>query len=225
MAPIVYTPTVGEACLAFSAIYSRPRGMYFTTADKGEMRTMVYNWPADEVDIAVVTDGGRILGLGDLGANGMGIPIGKCALYVAAGGIEPSRVLPIMLDLGTNNQELLNDPTYIGRRHPRPSGEAYYEYVDEFMSALRDRWPNITIQFEDFTPDRAQDVLERYRKSEACFNDDIQGTGATALGGLYASLRAAGQQPSELGNQRIVVVGAGSAGLGVATSIVHGMIH
>lgn len=148
LAPIVYTPTVGEVCQKFGSQFSRSRGMYFSTVDRGMFQTMVYNWPQDDVQIIVVTDGSRILGLGDLGAHGMGIPIGKLALYCAAGGIAPHRVLPVTLDMGTNNKDLLESPDYIGLKHPRISGEAYIDMVDEFMAAIFYRWPKAVVQFE-----------------------------------------------------------------------------
>ena len=152
--------------------------MFFSAEDRGEMKAMVYNHPVDEVDVIVVTDGGRILGLGDLGANGDGIPIGKLALYVAAGGINPGRVLPVMLDVGTNNEKLLNDPLYLGIKKKRLTGQEYFDVVDEFMEAITTRWPNVLIQFEDFTSDKAEVVLKKYRNKYLSFNDDIQGTGS-----------------------------------------------
>lgn len=224
LAPIVYTPTVGKACQQFGVMFRRPRGMYFTAHDKGEMLSMVYNYPVKEIDIIVVTDGGRILGLGDLGANGMGIPIGKLALYVAAGGINPGRVLPVMLDVGTNNQELLDDPFYLGIDQKRATGAEYFEIVDEFMKAVTSRWPNVLVQFEDFTSDKANIVLDKYRKNVLCFNDDIQGTGSVIVSGLLNALRATGKNFSDLKNQKIMVAGAGCAGLGVCSALVAAMI-
>jgi malate dehydrogenase (oxaloacetate-decarboxylating)(NADP+) len=223
IAPIIYTPTVGEACQKFNHLFTRARGMHFSASDRGHMASMAFNW-VDDVDVIVVTDGGRILGLGDLGANGMGIPIGKCALYVASG-IHPSRILPVMLDVGTNNPELLKDPRYLGLQHPRLSGEAYLEVVDEFMAAVRTRFPKVMVQFEDFTSSVAPSILKRYRYTHRCFNDDIQGTGAMTLGGLLSAVAMVNGGSSSLKGQRIVIVGAGSAGQGVARSIGVGLMY
>lgn len=225
LAPIIYTPTVGEACVKFSAIYRRPRGMYFSIADKEEMLDMVYNWPSDYVDVIVVTDGGRILGLGDLGANGMAIPIGKLSLYIAAGGIHPGRVLPILLDVGTNNQTLLDDPLYIGAREKRLHGEEYFSFVDEFMKAIRYRWPNALVQFEDFSTENAAKILQKYRYTQLCFNDDVQGTGSVTLAALFNALRVKGQSFNDLRSQKIVQLGSGTAGIGVSSFIKDGMIR
>ncbi|KVH89144.1 Malic enzyme, NAD-binding [Cynara cardunculus var. scolymus] len=186
-APIIYTPTVGLVCQNYSGLFRRPRGMYFSAKDKGEMMSMIYNWPAPEVDMIVLTDGSRILGLGDLGVQGIGIPIGKLDMYVAAAGINPQRVLPIMLDVGTNNQKLLEDRLYLGLRERRLEGEEYISVVDELMEALHARWPKAI----------------------------VQGTAGVALAGLLGTVRAQGQPLSDFVNQKIVVVGAGSAGLGV----------
>jgi malate dehydrogenase (oxaloacetate-decarboxylating)(NADP+) len=174
VAPLIYTPTVGQACEEFAHRFRRPRGMYFTEEDRGVMASMVYNWPRD-VEVIVVTDGSRILGLGDLGANGMGIPIGKLALYCAAGGIKPHRVLPVVLDVGTNNKRLLNDPFYLGVKRERLRGQAFFDVVEEFMAAVRTRWPHVLVQFEDFSSDVAQPLLDMHRDKHLCFNDDIQG--------------------------------------------------
>ena len=219
LAPLVYTPTVGRACQLFAAAYRRPRGMYFTALDVGHMSAMAANWPMKEVSVIVVTDGSRVLGLGDLGASSMGIPVGKLALYCAAGGIAPHRVLPVVLDVGTNNQELLNDEFYLGLRQPRLSGDEYFAVVDEFVQAVVSRWPDVLIQFEDFASDVAQAILSRYRGNKLCFNDDIQGTGATVVAGALASMRQLGKPPTALKDHRIVVCGAGSAGIGVATAL------
>jgi malate dehydrogenase (oxaloacetate-decarboxylating)(NADP+) len=224
LAPFVYTPTVGQVCLRFGSYFRRARGMYFSSADRGVMSTMTYNWPQDEVEVVVVTDGSRILGLGDLGANGMGIPIGKLALYVSAGGIDPRKVLPIMLDLGTDNTSLLNDPWYLGATHPRLRGDEYYSLVHEFVHAIHARWPNALIQFEDFSSDKAATILDTYRDKTLCFNDDIQGTGAVTLGALMAAVRTQGPT-AKLSDQRIVVCGAGSAGMGVCQSVLDGMVQ
>jgi malate dehydrogenase (oxaloacetate-decarboxylating)(NADP+) len=188
------------------------------------MASMVYNWPHDDVQIIVVTDGSRILGLGDLGTNGMGIPVGKLSLYVAAGGIDPRRTLPVMLDCGTDNDDLRNDPTYLGMTHPRLQEQEYFSLVHEFIMAAFHRWPNAMMQFEDFSTANAQTILEAYRGKKLCFNDDIQGTGAVTLAGLLGALKAQGPD-SQLRDQRVFIVGAGSAGIGVADSIRQGMQH
>ncbi|KAK7349546.1 hypothetical protein VNO77_06994 [Canavalia gladiata] len=214
-APIIYTPTVGLVCQNYSGLFRRPRGMYFSAKDKGEMMSMIYNWPAHQVDMIVLTDGSRILGLGDLGVQGIGIPIGKLDVYVAAAGINPQRILPIMLDVGTNNQRLLEDRLYLGLRQPRLEGEEYLSIVDEFMEAVHARWPKAIVQFEDFQMKWAFETLERYHKRFCMFNDDIQGTAGVALAGLLGTVRAQGRPLSDFVNQKIVVVGAGSAGLGV----------
>ncbi|GFR43314.1 hypothetical protein Agub_g4381 [Astrephomene gubernaculifera] len=223
MAPIIYTPTVGWVCLNFHKLYRRPRGMYFSAADRGDMAAMVYNWPQRDVQAIVVTDGSRILGLGDLGVNGLGIPIGKLDLYCAAAGFSPSKVLPVVIDVGTNNETLRANPHYGGLRCSRITGPEYFSIVDEFVTAVMSRWPNAILQFEDFSIDHAVPLLERYRQHHLVFNDDIQGTAATALAGLYGALRVMNMPPSALTEQRIVCVGAGSAGMGVAKMIAAGM--
>eukprot|EP00804_Cyclotella_cryptica_P012857 CCRYP_010590-RA/>CCRYP_010590-RA protein AED:0.06 eAED:0.06 QI:0/0.57/0.5/1/0.71/0.5/8/2034/635 len=225
MAPIIYTPTVGQACKEFGMRFRRHRGMYFCEASLIFRKTVVYNWPQKDVHVIVVTDGSRILGLGDLGANGMGIPIGKLSLYCAAGGIAPHRVMPVVLDVGTDNPELIKDPFYLGLQKPRLRGAAYYHLVDEFIQAVRHRWPNVLIQFEDFSSDKAQKLLNKYRDQVLCFNDDIQGTGATSLAGVLGGLRAKGEHPTALGDQRILIAGAGSAGIGVAQVLYQAMIE
>jgi len=225
MAPIIYTPTVGQACTEFATRFRRPRGMYFCEADRGNMAAMVHNWPHRDVHVIVVTDGSRILGLGDLGANGMGIPIGKLSLYCAAGGIAPHRVLPIVLDVGTDNEELLNDDFYIGVQEPRLKGKAYFQLVNEFMLAVRNRWPNVLVQFEDFSSDKAQTLLNTYRHEHLTFNDDIQGTGATTLAGVFGAMRAKGDPVEALSDQRIVIAGAGSAGIGVGQVLKQAMLE
>lgn len=222
LAPYVYTPTVGQVCLRFGSYFRRARGMYFSSEDEGQYTAMVYNWPHDDVEIVVVTDGSRVLGLGDLGANGMGIPIGKLALYVAAGGINPRKVLPVMLDLGTDNEALSRDPWYLGVTHPRLEGDEYFAHVHEFMNAVRTRWPNALVQFEDFSSDKAAPLLEAYKSKFLCFNDDIQGTGSVTVGALLASVRTQGED-AKLSDQRIVICGAGSAGMGIASSLVQAM--
>jgi malate dehydrogenase (oxaloacetate-decarboxylating)(NADP+) len=220
MTPIMYTPTVGYACQKFGHIYRKNRGMYLTLRHKGRIAEVLGNWPKDEVDIIVISDGSRILGLGDLGANGMGIPIGKLVLYVVGAGLHPHRTLPILLDVGTDNEELLNDPLYLGMTHRRVHGDEFYEIADEFVQAATDRWPNVLIQWEDFTNDKAFPLLNRYREDVLCFNDDIQGTGAVALSGLLAAMRIRGEH---LSDQRIVFCGAGSAAVGIADMICAGI--
>ena len=224
MAPVVYTPTVGLASRLFSHIYRRQRGMYFSIRDRCHMRAMVHNWPHDQVDIIVVTDGSRILGLGDLGVHGMAVPIGKLALYVAAGGLDPAKILPVTLDVGTNNSELLNDPLYLGLQQPRVTGSPYYEMVDEFMETVTERWPNVLVQFEDFSNEHARTLLDRYRHKYLCFNDDIQGTGAMVVAGILSALRAQRKELSSIKEQRIVCLGAGSAALGVVDSLRYAMV-
>ncbi|XP_021755180.1 NAD-dependent malic enzyme 65 kDa isoform, mitochondrial [Chenopodium quinoa] len=214
-APIVYTPTVGLVCQNYSGLYRRPRGMYFSADDRGEMMSMVYNWPADQVDMIVVTDGSRILGLGDLGIQGIGIAIGKLDLYVAAAGINPQRVLPVMIDVGTNNEKLLKDPLYLGLQENRLDGEDYLAVIDEFMEAVYTRWPNVIVQFEDFQTKWAFKLLQRYRHNYRMFNDDVQGTAGVAIAGLLGAVRAQGRPMIDFPKQKIVVAGAGSAGVGV----------
>ncbi|XP_047960576.1 NAD-dependent malic enzyme 59 kDa isoform, mitochondrial [Salvia hispanica] len=214
-APTIYTPTVGLVCQNYSGLFRRPRGMYFSAKDKGEMMSMIYNWPAQQVDMIVLTDGSRILGLGDLGVQGIGIPIGKLDMYVAAAGINPQRILPVMLDVGTNNEKLLADRLYLGLRQHRLEGDEYLAIVDELMEAVHARWPKAIVQFEDFQMKWAFETLERYRKRFCMFNDDVQGTAGVALAGLLGSVRAQGRPLTDFANQKIVVVGAGSAGLGV----------
>ncbi|KAL7619137.1 NAD-dependent malic enzyme 62 kDa isoform, mitochondrial [Lactuca sativa] len=214
-APVVYTPTVGLVCQKYSGLFRRPRGMYFSAADRGEMMSMVYNWPADQVDMIVVTDGSRILGLGDLGIQGIGISIGKLDLYVAAAGINPQRVLPIMIDVGTNNEALLKDPLYLGLQQHRLDGEEYIAVIDEFMEAVFTRWPHVIVQFEDFQSKWAFKLLQRYRNSYRMFNDDVQGTAGVAIAGLLGAVRAQGKPMIDFPKQKIVVAGAGSAGIGV----------
>ncbi|XP_022980252.1 NAD-dependent malic enzyme 1, mitochondrial isoform X1 [Cucurbita maxima] len=214
-APIVYTPTVGLVCQNYSGLFRRPRGMYFSAEDRGEMMSMVYNWPADQVDMIVVTDGSRILGLGDLGVHGIGIAIGKLDLYVAAAGINPQRVLPVMIDVGTNNEKLLKDPLYLGLQQNRLDGDEYLAIIDEFMEAVFTRWPHVIVQFEDFQSKWAFKLLQRYRNTYRMFNDDVQGTAGVAIAGLLGAVRAQGRPMIDFPKQKIVVAGAGSAGIGV----------
>ena len=217
MMPIIYTPTVGVACEHFSEIYRRARGLFISYPNRASIEDMLQNATKQNVKVIVVTDGERILGLGDQGIGGMGIPIGKLSLYTACGGISPAYTLPVVLDVGTNNRQLLNDPLYMGWRHPRITGEEYDRFVDEFIQAVRSRWPNVLLQFEDFAQKNAMPLLERYRDQLCCFNDDIQGTAAVTLGTLIAASRAAG---SRLRDQNVVFLGAGSAGCGIAEQII-----
>ena len=210
--PLIYTPTVGQACKEFAHIFRRAQGFYITPDDKGDIRKILGNWHEDDVKVIVVTDGQRILGLGDLGANGMGIPIGKLALYTACAGIHPHQCLPVMLDVGTNNEELLNDPLYLGYPHKRLEGQDYLDLVDEFVSALQDKYPESLLQFEDFLTPNAYKLLDTYKDKILCFNDDIQGTAAVALSGVLASNRVTGHKFSDL---RIMFLGAGSAATGI----------
>jgi len=226
--PIVYTPTVGQACMEFSDIYrSRVRGLFFSKEDRGHFRDICLNWPQHTVDIIVITDGSRILGLGDLGINGMGIPIGKLALYVAAAGFMPWRALPITVDMGTNTESIRNNPTYVGIKSERPNDEDFYAIMGEIIEAIRWRWPMALIQFEDFSNEHAFGLLDQYFPNILCFNDDIQGTAAVALAGILSSLRIQkgppGSEEGKLRDQRIVFLGAGSAGVGVADLIALGM--
>ncbi|XCW74029.1 NAD-dependent malic enzyme [Kosakonia cowanii] len=217
MMPVIYTPTVGWACERFSDIYRRARGVFISWQNRGSMDDILQNVPNHNIKVIVVTDGERILGLGDQGIGGMGIPIGKLSLYTSCGGISPAYTLPVVLDVGTNNQQLLNDPLYMGSRHPRITGDEYYAFVDEFIQAVKQRWPDVLLQFEDFAQKNAMPLLNRYRDEICSFNDDIQGTAAVTVGTLIAASRAAG---SQLSDQKIVFLGAGSAGCGIAEQII-----
>lgn len=224
LAPIVYTPTIGVACTTAGQIFRRPRGLYISRKDKGSINAVVSNCPIEDVELTVMTDGSRILGLGDLGAHGMAIPHGKLSLYTAAGGLNPAKSLPIMIDVGTNNQKLVHDPLYLGLREPRMEGEEFYEFMDEVVDALVARWPNILLHFEDFRNPRAEDLLSRYRDNFNVFNDDIQGTGAMVLSALMSAVRVKGDLADDIKNQKIVCLGAGSAGMGVCDAIRKGMM-
>jgi malate dehydrogenase (oxaloacetate-decarboxylating)(NADP+) len=211
--PIIYTPTVGEACRDFSQIFRESKGFYINPEDRGQIRQILDNWPKEDIRVIVVTDGQRILGLGDLGSNGMGIPIGKLALYCACAGILPDQCLPVMLDVGTNNKELLNDILYLGYPYKRLEGEDYFSLVDEFVQAVQDKYPKALIQFEDFLTPNAYMLMNKYRHKVLCFNDDIQGTAAVTLSGVYASCRITGIPFKDL---KIMFLGAGSAATGIA---------
>lgn len=221
MLPIVYTPTVGVACQRFSEIYRRPRGLFISYPDRDRVSEVLRNRPHREVDVIVVTDGQRVLGLGDQGFGGMGIPIGKLSLYTALGGIDPARALPIMLDVGTDNAELLDDPVYLGWRHRRIDGTDYDEFIDRFVDAVIAELPEVLLHWEDFATPHALPILERFRDRLLTFNDDIQGTAAVVLGALSAAATAAGSRMRE---QTVIMLGAGSAGVGVAEQIVRAMI-
>jgi malate dehydrogenase (oxaloacetate-decarboxylating)(NADP+) len=220
--PIIYTPTVGEACKEFSHIARQPKGFFITPDDRGRIKKILGNWPEKEIRIIVVTDGQRILGLGDLGANGMGIPIGKLALYTACAGIPPEQCLPVMLDVGTGNQDFLKDPLYLGYRRPRIKEKPYLALVEEFVAAVQQRYPRALIQFEDFLTPNAYALLREYRDRVLCFNDDIQGTAAVALAGVYASSRITG---IPFGDLRIMFLGAGSAATGIADLIAQSFVE
>jgi malate dehydrogenase (oxaloacetate-decarboxylating)(NADP+) len=211
--PLIYTPTVGEACMEFSHIAREPKGFFITPDDRGQIHRVLGNWPRKDVRVVVVTDGQRILGLGDLGANGMGIPVGKLALYTACAGIDPESCLPVTLDVGTNTESLLADVEYLGYPRARLEGKPYFDLVDEFVRAVQSRYPDALIQFEDFQTPNAYAILKRYRNRVLCFNDDIQGTAAVALAGVYASTRITGVPFRDL---RIMFLGAGSAATGIA---------
>jgi malate dehydrogenase (oxaloacetate-decarboxylating) len=220
MMPIIYTPTVGEACEQFSQIYRRARGLFIAYPDRHRIDEVLHNATKRQVRVIVVTDGSRILGLGDQGVGGMGIPIGKLSLYTACAGISPAYTLPIMLDVGTDNTELLNNPMYIGWPHHRINDEQYEEFIELFIKAVEKRWPGVLLQFEDFEQKKALPLLERYRDELCCFNDDIQGTAAVTVGSLLAACRT---KQAKLSEQTFVFAGAGSAGCGIAEQLVKHM--
>src|ERR1700681_670758 len=218
--PIVYTPTVGEACQKFDHIFREPRGMYLPISARGRLRDILSNWSQKDVRFIIVTDGERILGLGDLGVGGMGIPIGKLALYTACAGVPPQYCLPVTLDVGTNNQDLLDDPLYLGLRQNRVRGEDYNAFIDEFVDAVQVLYPKCCIQWEDFANFDAVPILERFRDKICTYNDDIQGTAAVALAGIFGALRISGQKLTE---QRFLFLGGGSAATGIAELISEAM--
>jgi malate dehydrogenase (oxaloacetate-decarboxylating) len=217
MTPIIYTPTVGEGCRRYSHVFRRPRGLYISYPDRDDILNVLDNAPSNQVKVIVVTDGERILGLGDLGVGGMGIPIGKLSLYSLCAGIYPAATLPIMLDVGTDNRELLEDPLYLGWRHSRVRGEQYDDFIEAFVQAVRKRFPRVLLQWEDFSKHNAARLLERYRHQLCTFNDDIQGTGAVTVAGLLAAVKLLN---SKLGDQRILILGAGSSAIGICDQIV-----
>ena len=220
--PIVYDPTIGEACLKFGHIFRSPRGMYISIERRGQVKEILRNWPVKDVRVICVTNGGRILGLGDLGANGMGIPIGKLQLYTAAAGVPPEGLLPIYLDAGTNNEQYLNDPLYLGLQKPRPSTEDLYSFVDEFVDAVQEVFPKCCIHFEDWTGVDAVHLLERYQDKVSCYNDDVQGTAGITLAGMINATKLKG---TELKDEKYLFLGAGSAAIGLANLLCTALVQ
>jgi len=221
MMPVIYTPVVGEGCKQYSRIWRRPRGLYIPYTQRNDIGAVLANTPTKEVDVIVVTDGERILGLGDLGVGGMGIPIGKLSLYTLCAGVPPARTLPIILDVGTDNEELLGDPLYLGWRHERVRGQEYDDFIEAFVQAVIEEFPNVLLQWEDFSKNNATRLLERYRDRLCTFNDDIQGTGAVTLAGFLAAMDVIG---SKISKQQIVMLGAGSSATGISDQIVSAMM-
>lgn len=219
--PIIYTPTVGEASIEYSLIFKERRGLYLSYPLQDKIEQILQNVPSSGVDVIVVTDGERILGLGDLGIGGMAIPIGKLALYILLGGFHPAKTLPILLDVGTNNKELRSNPLYLGWRNERISGDSYYSFIDKFVQAIKKRFPEVLLQWEDFGKGHAEEILTRYREKILSFNDDIQGTAASALGALYSASKKAGVPYK---NHKIVILGGGSAGMGIARMLQVGLM-
>ncbi|MBC8176381.1 MAG: NAD-dependent malic enzyme [Deltaproteobacteria bacterium] len=219
--PIVYDPTIGEACLKFGHIYRQTRGIYLSIERRGHVKEILKNWPEKDIRVICVTDGGRILGLGDLGANGMGIPIGKLQLYTAAAGVPPKYLLPMYLDAGTNNEQYLNDPLYLGLRKTRPATEDLYSFVDEFVEAVQEVFPKCCIHFEDWTGVDAVHLLQRYRDNYCVYNDDVQGTAGTTLAGMINATRIKG---TELKDEKYLFLGAGSAGIGLANLLCSALV-
>jgi malate dehydrogenase (oxaloacetate-decarboxylating)(NADP+) len=220
--PIVYDPTIGEACLKFGHIFRGPRGMYLSIKRRGHVKEILRNWPVEDVRFICVTDGGRILGLGDLGANGMGIPIGKLQLYTAAAGVPPDGLLPMYLDAGTNNEQYLHDPLYLGLRETRPSTEALFSFVDEFVEAVQEVFPKCCIHFEDWTGADAVHLLQRYRDKYCVYNDDVQGTAGITLAGMINAAKLKGK---ELKDEKYLFLGAGSAGIGLADLLCSALVQ
>jgi malate dehydrogenase (oxaloacetate-decarboxylating)(NADP+) len=219
--PIVYDPTIGEACLKFGHIYRQPRGMFLSMTRRGKVKEILKNWPQKDVRFICVTDGGRILGLGDLGANGMGIPIGKLQLYTACAGVPPQYLLPMYLDAGTNNEQYLHDPLYLGMRKTRPSTETLYSFVDEFVDAVQEVFPKCCIHFEDWTGTDAVHLLQRYRDKYCVYNDDVQGTAGITLAGMINATKVKG---TKLKDEKYLFLGAGSAGIGLANLLCSALV-
>jgi malate dehydrogenase (oxaloacetate-decarboxylating)(NADP+) len=220
--PIVYDPTIAEACLKFGHIYRQPRGVYLSISRRGKVKEILKNWPQKDVRFICVTDGGRILGLGDIGANDMGIPIGKLQLYTACAGVPPQYLLPMYLDAGTNNEQYLHDPLYLGLRQSRPSTEELYSFVDEFVEAVQDVFPKCCIHFEDWTGSDAVHLLERYRDKYCVYNDDVQGTAGIVLAGMINAAKIKG---TKLSDEKYLFLGAGSAGIGLSNLLCSTMVE